>query len=202
APGRAFSRLSCFCLRWWYPGRCFGWRLESLVEPFDPAPQDVATVLRPAHEVALARGNDPLRRHLHRLQGVVKLLRLRQGAGQVALADQHESGCLDALDEGDRRAACVDGRVVVDRGTEIRDQPLVDPILAVIALPVGDPGAGDRGPEAIGLRHRPHGHVAAVTPPTDTEAVFVHRLDAKDLVQAGQDGAPIALAAVLDVRPG
>src|SRR6266508_1593116 len=72
-----------------YPGRRLGWWAEPLVEPFDPAPHDVTTVFRPAHRVALARVNDQLRRHLQRLQGVAKLLRLRQGALQVALTDQH-----------------------------------------------------------------------------------------------------------------
>src|SRR5205807_8552547 len=91
--------------------------------------------------------------------------------------------------------------IVVHRGAEVRDHPLVDAVLAVVALPVGDAGAGDGGAEAIGLRHRPHRHVAAVAPAADAEPLAVDRRHADRLVHAGQNVAQIAVAEILDVGP-
>ena len=44
---------------------------------------------------------------------------------------------------------CVDGGIVIDGGAEVGNHPLVDGVFAVVALPVGDAGAGDGGFEAL-----------------------------------------------------
>src|SRR5947207_2719220 len=83
------------------------------------------------------------------------------GVFSDALACEDQRRRLHLLDEGDRRALRVDLRIVVYRGAEVRDHPAVDVVLAVVALPVADAGAGHRRLEALRLRDRPHRHVAA-----------------------------------------
>ena len=79
---------------------------------------------------------------------------------------------------------------------------MVDAVLTVITLPIGDARPGHGGSEARGLRHRPHGHVAAVTPAGDAEPVRVHGRRLQDGIDSGQDVAQVAVAEVFDVRAG
>src|SRR5207244_3814562 len=66
------------------------------------------------------------------------------------------------------------GGIIVNGGAEKRDHPLIDQVLAIVTLPVGNTGPGNSSVETIGLRNGPHGHVTAVTTAGDAEAV---RLD-------------------------
>ena len=78
-------------------------------------------------------------------------------------------------------------------------QPLVDEVLAVVALPVGEAGAGHGGAEARGLGDGPHAHVAAVAPAGDADAVVVDRQRLHGFIHAAEDVAEIAVAEVADV---
>ena len=96
----------------------------------------------------------------------------------------------------------VDGRVVIDAGAEERDHPLVDGVLAVVALPVGEAGAGDGGAEALRLGDGEHGHEAAVAPAGEAFAVLVDGVLGFDGVDAREDVAEVAVAEVLEVGGG
>ncbi len=128
-----------------------------------------------------------------------ELVRLGRGTLAVAVADKDERRGLDVLDEINRRAFGVDVRVVVNGGAEEGDHPLIDVVLAVVALPIGDAGARDGGAEPSGLSDRPHRHIAAVTPSRDPDLVFIHRKFFDELVHAGHDVAEVAVAEVADV---
>src|SRR5580658_2155540 len=172
---------------------------EVAVEPRQDPACDVALVGRVADAVPLAGVDHQRGRYAQRVQRVPELLRLRGRAFDVALADEHEGRRAHVADVRDRRALRVHGGIGVDRGAEEREHPLVDPVLAVVALPVRDAGAGEGRFEAVRLRDGPHRHVAAVAEPTDTQARVVDRRDFFDGVDPGQDVAQIAAAEVLDV---
>src|SRR5580704_10914515 len=121
--------------------------------------------------VALVRINHHLRLHAQIPQRVPEFVRLRRGAFAVAVAYHYQRRRLYVLDVLDRRTLRIYGSVVVDRGAEIWQHPLIDGILAVVALPVGDARACHRGAEAVSLRDSPHGHEAAVTPAGDAHAI-------------------------------
>src|SRR5205823_3411007 len=90
----------------------------------------------------------------------------------------------------------------INRRAEVRDHPLVNRILAVVALPVRDARAGYRGPEPVGLRNGPHGHVSAIAPAGNTNALFVDRIFPDHLIDAFEDVAKIAVTEILDVGAG
>src|ERR1041384_2062681 len=115
---------------------------QVLVEPRRGALDHVALVRRVAHQVALAGVDHELGRHAERLERVPQLVGLRRRTLAVALADHDQRRRGHSLDERDRRALRVRRRIVVHRCTEVRDHPLIDRILSVVALPVGDAGAG------------------------------------------------------------
>src|SRR6185436_3241852 len=174
---------------------------EVLVEPGHGAADEVLAVVGLPDRVPFAGIDHELRRDSQGLQGVPELVGLRDRTLDVPLSHQDERRGLDLLDERDRRAAGVDFRVVVHRGAEVRDHPLIDAVLPIIALPVRDPGSGDRGAEAAGLGHRPHRHVAAIAPAGDADALGIDRQGLQDLVDAGQDVPQVAVPEVLDVGP-
>ena len=100
----------------------------------------------------------------------------------------------------DGRALGVDGRIVVDRRAEVGHHPLINVILAVIAQPIGEACSGHGSAETIRLRDRPHGHVAAITPAGDADAIRSIGAVLDGLIHAGQDVAEIAIAEIFDVR--
>src|SRR5580704_13643716 len=140
--------------------------------------------------------------HTQRFEGVPEFVGLWGGDFAVAVADQDERGGFGFFDEVDGGAFGVDVGIVVDGFAEERNHPLVDEIFAVIALPVGEACAGHGGFEAVGLRDGPHGHVAAVTPAADAEAIGVDGGDFDGFVDAGQDVLEVAVAEILDVGAG
>ena len=172
------------------------------IEPGQGALDYVAAVLGTGEHVAFVFVDYELRFDAQRFQGVPEFVGLRGGAFAVALADEDQRRRLYFLDEIDRRAFGIDRGIVVNRCAEERDHPLVDAILAVVALPVGDAGAGHGGLEAVGLRDGPHGHVAAVAPAGDAEAVGIDGRGVDGGVDARQDVAQIAVAEILDVGAG
>src|SRR6185312_13883262 len=111
-------------------------------------------------------------------------------------------GRLRLLDEGDGRGPGVDGGVVIDAGAEEGNHPLVDGVLAVVALPVGEAGAGDGSAEAVGLGDGEHGHEAAVAPAGDALAGLVDGEPGLDGVHALEDVSEVAVAVVLAVGHG
>src|ERR1700682_273475 len=105
-------------------------------------------------------------------EGVPELEALWGGALAVAVSYDDEGWGLHVFDVFDGGAFGVDGGVVVDGGAEEGDHPLVDGVLAVVALPVADARAGDGCAEARGLGDAEHGHEAAVAPAGEAFAVF------------------------------
>jgi len=137
--------------------------------------EDVALVPALLDGVPFVAVDDELGRHAEGLQRVPELVGLRRRHLGVALPLQYQGRRAHRLDEADGRAAGVDPGIVVHRGAKIRDHPLVDAVLTVVALPVDDAGAGHRGAEAPRLGDRPHRHVAAVAPAHDRQAILVDR---------------------------
>ena len=169
------------------------------IEPGQGALDYVAAVLGIGEHVAFVFVDYELRFDAERFEGVPEFVGLRGGDFAVAVADENERRSFYFFDEIDRRAFGVDLGVVVNGFAEERDHPLVDEIFAVVALPVGETGAGHGGFEAVGLRDGPHGHVAAVAPAADTEAIRIDGRDFDGFVDAGHDVLEVAVAKILDV---
>src|SRR5579883_2184114 len=177
--------------------RSLHWKVG--IQPRQGTFHDVPTVSGSVDLVALAGIDHELRGDAQRFEGVPELTRLGNRAFQVALTHKDERWCFHALDESDGRTARVNLGVIIHGGAEVGDQPLIDAVLAVIALPVGDAGAGDGGAKALGLRDGPHRHVAAVTPAGDGRAIFIYRGRLQDFVNSGEDVAQVAVAEVLHI---
>src|SRR5581483_1377345 len=169
------------------------------VEPADSPLDRVLAMLRLAQPVPLVRIDHELGLNAQSPQRMPEFVRLRGRALAVAIADQNQGRGLHLLDEVDRRTLGVDGRIIVDRRAEERNHPLVDGVLAVIALPVGDTGPRDGGAESPRLCDGPHGHVAAVAPAADAHPLRIYRRSAQHLIDASQDVAQITTAKILDV---
>src|SRR5580692_161891 len=92
--------------------------------------------------------------------------------------------------------------LVIYRRAEVRQHPLVDGIFAIITLQISDPSAGECRPETIGLRDRPHGHVAAIAPARNSHAMIIHRIVLHDIVHASQNIAQISVPEIPYVGPG
>src|SRR5271166_1187504 len=152
--------------------------------------------------VAFAGIDDKLSLHSKRLERMPELIALGRGTFAIVLANDYQRGRLDILDKRDGRAFCVHGRIVINRGAKVRKHPLVDGILAVIALPVRDACARHGGAEAIGLGDREHRHVTAVAPAGHTDALLIYRIPRGDGVYSGENVAQVAVAKVLDVGCG
>ena len=149
--------------------------------------------------MAFAGINHEFRLHSQRLQRVPEFVGLRRRALLIAIAHHHQRRRLDVLDEVDGRAFRIHRRIVVHRRAEIRNHPLIDSVLPVIALPVRDARARERRAEAMRLRDRPHGHVTAVAPARDADALIVHRIALHHRVHAGQNIVQIAVPEILHV---
>src|SRR5205823_7386096 len=80
-----------------------------------------------------------------------------------------------------------------------RNHPLIDQVLAIVTLPVGNTGASNSGVETIGLRNSPHGHVTAITPSSNAEAVRSDWILCYRRIDPGKDVAQIAAAEILHV---
>src|SRR5215469_10117991 len=131
-----------------------------------------------------------------------ELVGLRCRALAVAIADDDKSGRARVLDEVDRRAFGVDRRIVIYGRAEVRDHPLIDGVLAVVALPVRQARAGDGGLETVGLGDGEHGHEAAVAPAGDAYALRIDGVFRLNGVHAFEDVTQVAVAEVLAVGFG
>src|SRR5579872_162835 len=119
---------------------------------------------------------------------------LRRGTFAVAVAYQNQRGRSGLLDKGNGRTFRVYLGIVIHRRAEEWDQPLIDLILSIVALEVCQSGAGNGGGKAIRLRNRPHGHVAAITPSRNAEAMLVNRRLLERLIHSSHDVAEISVA--------
>ena len=128
-----------------------------------------------------------------------ELERLRRWTLPVAVADNHQRRSLRFVNEVDRGAFVVGGRVIVNRGAEVGDHPLVDRVLAVIALPVGDARSRNRRAKAIRLGHREHGHESAVAPAGDADPGSIDRILCFHSVHPGKNVAQVAIAEILAI---
>src|SRR5436853_546338 len=103
-----------------------------------------------------------------------ELVGLRSRGFRVAFTDNDQRRGLYILDKLNGRTFLEHGGIIVNGRAEEGDHPLIDQVLAIITLPVGNTSAGNRGVETVGLRDSPHRHEAAVTPPRDAETVGVN----------------------------
>ncbi len=182
--------------------RCGGFHcllLHVFGEPFHFSGVAVGEVGGVCETVAFVGVDDELGLYALGAEGVPHFKALWGGTLAVAVAHDDECGCFGLLDVGDGGAFGVDGGIVVDTGTEERQHPLVNGVLAIVALPVADACAGDGGGETMCLRDGEHGHEAAVAPAGEAEAVVVDGDLFLDGVDAGEDVAEIAVAEVFDV---
>jgi len=166
------------------------------VKPGDSAADAVALVLGFDEVMALVFVNDELRFDAERFQRVPKFVGLRRGALAVAVADDDKRGRLDLFNEGDGRAFGINVGIVVNGFAEKWNHPLIDFVFAVVALVICDARAGHGGFEATGLRYGPHGHIAAVTPASEAEAIGINGRDFQRFIDAGQNIAKVTLARV------
>ena len=162
---------------------CWRWT-EVLVKPGERAAQDVHPICLLPEGMAFARIDDEFGGHAFGFQRVPEFEGLRGGTFAVAFADNHESWSFHLLDVGDGRTFFVDLRVVIDGGSEVGDHPFVNGVFTVVAEPVGDASACNGGSEAGGLSDGPHGHVAAVAPAGDADAIGVYGGLLQDCIEA------------------
>src|SRR2546430_8279176 len=149
--------------------------------------------------MAFAGINDQLCRNTKRLQGVPEFVGLRRRTFRIALTDYHQGGGLHILNEVNRRTLLVNGGIVVNRCAEERNHPLIDQVLAIVTLPVGNAGTGDSAAETVSLADSPHGHKAAVTPAGHAETRRIDWILAHRSMDPGKHFALIAAARVVQV---
>ena len=109
----------------------------------------VAPVRRIGKPVAFIGIDNELGWHMLIAQRMPELVGLGRRALAIPVAHHHQRRRVGLLDEVDRRTLRVDRGIVVDRCAEVRHHPLVDGVLAVVALPVGDARAGHGGLESL-----------------------------------------------------
>src|SRR5436853_4491 len=156
-------------------------------------------MLRLANAVSFIFIDDELGLYTKSLERVPEFVGLRRRSFDVAIAYNYKRRRFDLLYVCNRRALRIDGGIVVNGCSEEGDHPLIDSVLAVVALPIGDSRARDRGFEPISLGHGPHRHESAVAPSGDADAVVINRQRLHDEVDARQDVFQIAIAKVLHV---
>src|ERR1700722_18291320 len=98
---------------------------------------------------------------------------LRCGAFAITVSHDDQGWRLHVLDVLDRRTLRVDGGIVVYGFAEEGNHPLVDGVLAVVALPVADACTRYGCFEACRLGYAKHHHEAAVAPSGESFAVLV-----------------------------
>src|SRR5215468_898741 len=131
-----------------------------------------------------------------------EFIRLRSRAFAVTVAHQNQRRRFGVLDESNRRAFGVNSGVIVNRGAKERDHPLINLILAIVALQVGQTGAGSGGGKAIALRDSPHGHVTAVAPAGQPQAMLIDRSLLQRRIHASKNVAPVAIAEIFHIGAG
>src|ERR1700683_3389058 len=117
----------------------------------------------------------------------------------IAFAYQNQRRGLDRFDQAHRIALGVNRWVVIHRSAEERNHPFIDVVEAVVAQPVGEPGARNRSGETIALRLGPHGHVTAVAVSANADAFGINGILLYEGVHAGHDVAVIAAAEILHI---
>ena len=115
-----------------------GWGFgEPLVEPGQGAQDIVAAVCRLDEDVAFVGIDDELGGNVKSFEGMPPLDGLLHRNFAIAITDKDERRSFDGLDEANRIAFGVDGRIVVDGSAEERNHPLIEIVHAVIAEPIG-----------------------------------------------------------------
>ena len=76
---------------------------------------------------------------------------------------------------------------------------MIDQVLAIITLPIGNAGPRDGATETIGLGDCPHGHEPAVTPAGHTETRRVDRVLCDGGVDSGESVSKVAAAEVFHI---
>src|SRR5689334_23034647 len=99
---------------------------EIIVEPSNCAFSDVEAVFRLTDTMSFVLVDYKLGLDAQRLQRMPELIRLRCRTLYIAITDHYERRRLDFLYVGHRRALRVYGRVVIDRGSEEGNHPLIN----------------------------------------------------------------------------
>src|SRR4051812_30682038 len=99
---------------------------QMAVEPSYQPPRDIPLMFFLRDAVAFVGIDDELSFDAESFEGVPELEGLRGWTFAVAFADDDQRRRLHVFDERDRRAARVDGGVVVNGGAEVGDHPGVD----------------------------------------------------------------------------
>src|SRR5262249_30240978 len=110
--------------------------LQVFFEPGDSLIQSIGLALWLDKEMAFGRVNDQLRGHAQGPERVPEFVGLRRWTFRIALANDDQRRRLHVLNETNGRTLFVNRRIVINRGTEKRNHPLVDQVLAVITLPI------------------------------------------------------------------
>src|SRR6185437_514545 len=126
--------------------------------------------------------------------------RLRRWTLSITISYQHKSGRLCLFDECDGRAFGIDLRIVIDGRAEERNHPFIDLIFPVIALEIGNACAGHSRSKALCLGDSPHGHVSAITPAGNAQAVLVDGSFFQHLINTGKNVTKISVAKIFYVR--
>src|SRR5579863_4092501 len=171
-----------------------------LPEPGHRPRHHVPHILRLVKPVPLARIHHQPRLHPQTLQRVPVFKRLWRRTLPVAIAHHHQRRRLHVLHKIDRRALGIHRRIVVNRRPKIRNHPLIDGILPIVALPVRQPRPRHRRAPPLRLRHRPHRHVSAIAPPGDPHPLAVHRILRRHRIHPRQNVLQIPAAEVLHIR--
>src|SRR5205809_3099706 len=127
---------------------------------------------------------------------------LRSGTFSVPFTNDDQRRSLYALDIANGRTFFVNGRIVVDRRTKEGDHPLIDQVLAVVTLLVGDPSTGDGGAETDSLCDGPHRHVAAVTPTGHTQPCWIDGILGDGGIYSRENVTQIAAPKVFHISAG
>src|SRR5207245_6158809 len=80
--------------------------------------------------------------------------------------------------------------------------PLIDQVLAIVTLPVGNAGTGKGGGETVGLRDCPLVHEPAVTPAGNAETLGIDWVFLRDSVDASHAVTQIAVPKIFHIRAG
>src|SRR6185312_2357831 len=146
--------------------------------------------------------NHPFRFGSQRLQCVPEFIRLWCRTLSVTVANQNQRWRLRAFDECDRRALGIDLRIVIYRRAEEWDHPFINLIFTIVALVLGNARPGYSRSEAICLRDRPHGHVAAVAPARNAQTMLIHRSLFQHLIDTRKNVAEISIAKIFYIGAG
>ena len=146
--------------------------------------------------------NDELGWHTQRLQSVPEFIGLRGGTLGITLAGDNQGRGLYLFNVTNRWTFLVHPGIIINGWTEERNHPLVDQVLAIITLPVGNAGTCYCCLKTIRLRNCPHRHVAAVAPAGHSKTNGIDRMFRDGGIYSGKYVAKVASTKIFYVSAG